>query len=43
MGYVQQTPIMVAGSVQDNLLYPFGLTAQSGQQDNLLYPFGSVQ
>ena len=28
MGYVQQTPVVIAGSVQDNLLYPFRFKAQ---------------
>ena len=32
MGFVQQTPVMVTGSVRENLHYPFGFKAQRGQQ-----------
>ena len=32
MGFVQQTPVMVTGSVRENLHYPFGFKAQPGQQ-----------
>ena len=32
MGFVQQTPVMVTGSVRENLHYPFGFKAQRGRQ-----------
>ena len=31
MGYIQQTPVMVPGSVRENLLYPFCFKALRGQ------------
>ncbi len=32
MGFVQQTPVMVAGSVRENLYYPFIIKAQRGRE-----------
>ncbi len=32
MGFVQPTPVMVTGSVRENLHYPFGFKAQPGRQ-----------